>query len=397
MYSKDYYESVDYNPEIIGIKVFQKISQYMPYMVFITKAPDFKLLYANRKVSEFLGFDLEDLHKMDGRIWNIMEAEDIALLVDTAQKIQHVKDDQALKVTVKLKSKEGRTVYLETSVSVFKRDESGIPLEYICVSENVTEMKNIQKSLEAKVAELAKAYDEVEQFSYVASHDLKEPLRKITAFGERLKEKCAHELSADCALYIDRIVDGTNRMRILIESLLTLSRTKRKADYFKPTDLNQILKEVVADLDNRTATTSAVINYPALPVIEAIPTQMHQLFLNLLTNSLKFTKENVRPIIHIDFTYLTENQKDEYGLDKQRDYLYLQMQDNGIGFESAYAETIFLPFKRLHLRSEYEGTGIGLAICKKVAQNHQGIIWADSSTGNGATFHIILAIQQPAP
>lgn len=413
MYSKDYYESGNYNPETIGIKIFQKISQFMPYMVLITKAPDFKLLYANRKVSEFLGFDLDDLHKMDGRIWDRMEKEDVATLLEVAEKTQQIEDGKALKMNIKLKSKEGQTVYIETSISVFQRDQSGTPSEYICIAEDVTEkvllearareleiiektlMKNIQKSLEAKITELAKAYEEVEQFSYVASHDLKEPLRKITAFGERLKEKCTHELSTDCALYVDRIIDGTNRMRILIESLLTLSRTKRNVDYFKPTNLNEILNEVVADLDNRTTAMSATINHPTLPVIEAIPTQMHQLFLNLLTNSLKFAKENVRPVIHVDFTYLTENQKDEYSLDTQRDYLHIQVRDNGIGFEPTAAETIFLPFKRLHLRSEYEGTGIGLAICKKVAQNHQGMIWADSSIGNGATFHVILAVQQP--
>lgn len=656
MYSKDYYDSIDYKPEKIGIEIFQKMSQYMPYMVFITRAADFKLLYANRKVSEFLGFNLDDLHNMDGRIGDMMAEDDVDTLLDTAQKIQHINDDQALKMRVKLKGKEGQTVYLETSISVFKRDENHAPSEYFCVSEDVTDkvlmearahelemitrsaeeafrygawewfpdsdrviwskgiydifekspldnqfsieqymemihpddmdlfnktineacntatpfsveyrivsshnqvfylreqgkpikndkgeivkfigtirdtsdywetlnnlnkfeatlqeaekqmhlgtwewdiaqgkvkwsegfwdileypadernygwmpvemyfkhvpvvdetystekmeliestngpvsidpievtlqtytgktvyavthtrimewkdgkpsmavgstadvtqMKHIQKNLEAKVAELAKAYEEVEQFSYVASHDLQEPLRKISAFGERLKEKCGATVEQDCGMYIDRIIDGANRMRLLIENLLSLSRTKRNADYLKKTDLNEVMNEVILDLEEMMSAKSADINYPELPVVDAIPTQMHQLFLNLLNNSLKFTQSDVDPLIELSYSYLNEKQKNELNLDSQQDYIYIQLRDNGIGFDPMYAESIFSPFKRLHGRSEYEGTGIGLAICKKVAQNHGGTIWAESNPGSGSTFHIVLAERQ---
>jgi hypothetical protein len=142
------------------------------------------------------------------------------------------------------------------------------------------------------------------------------------------------------------------------------------------------------------AAKSAVIRYPKLPVMDAIPTQMHQLFLNLLTNSLKFTRPSVDAVIDITYTHLNDKQKNEYNLDTQQDYIYIQLRDNGIGFDPVYADTIFSPFKRLHGRSEYEGTGIGLAICKKVVHNHGGIIWADSRPGEGSVFHIVLAERQ---
>lgn len=406
MYSKDYYDSTDYKPERIGIEIFQKMSQYMPYMVFIMRAADFKLLYANRKVSEFLGFNLDDLHNMDGRIGDMLAEDEIDVLLDTAQKIQHIDDDQALKIRIKLKSKDGSIVHLEIFISVFKRDENHTPSEYFCVSEDITEkmvlearaqeLERINRlAQEAKVEELARAYDEVEQFSYIASHDLQEPLRKIRAFSQRIQDKCGAGMDEECQVYINRIIDGTNRMRLLIENLLMLSRTKGNAEYFEPTNLNHILSDVMLDLENRIAAKSAVIHLADLPVIEAIPIQMQQLFQNLLTNSLKFSRENVDAIIHLSCTFLHEKQKNEYKLDTQQDYVYIQLQDNGIGFDPAHADIIFSPFKRLHGRSEYEGTGIGLAICRKVVQNHGGLIWADSKPGLGATFHIILATRRP--
>ncbi len=529
MHSKDYFKSPAYNPEEIGMGVFRKISQDMPQMVFIINASNFKLLYANRKVTEFLGFELDDLHNEEkGGVLGMMEDEDIKSMAAVGQQIPLIKDDESIQLNVKLRVKEGNIVFLENTISVFKRHDDGTPSEYFCMSDDITEkvmlearaleleavaraaevsfafgawewdmlsnkvkwsdgfwdmldypvsmrnnqwmpleqyfkhlapeykdlannmvygiqtltgpeqpapleitlvtytgktlhvitrtrviywkdgkpalaigstaditkMKSIQKSLETKNTELAKSYKEMEEFAYVASHDLQEPLRKINTFSERLKDKCGESLHQDCALYLDRIIDGTSRMRVLIENLLALSRTKRHADYFKPTNLDEILSEVIADLEVRMAQQSSVVLHAPLPTIDAIPTQMHQLFLNIFTNSLKFVKDNQPVLIKINYEFLSETQKDEYGLDITQEYVYIQIEDNGIGFENSYAETIFTPFKRLHGRSEYEGTGIGLAICKKVAQNHGGIIWAKSSLGNGATFHIVLATQQ---
>ncbi len=189
----------------------------------------------------------------------------------------------------------------------------------------------------------------------------------------------------------NRIIDGANRMRLLIENLLTLSRTTRNAEHFKSTDLNEVLAEVTGDLENKMIARSAIIQFPKMPEIHAIPTQMHQLFLNLLNNSLKFTQPDKKPEIHITWNELNEKQKHEYNLNTQQEYIYIQLRDNGIGFDPSFAEAIFSPFKRLHGRSEFEGTGIGLAICKKVVQNHGGAIWAESDPGNGSVFHIILA------
>jgi light-regulated signal transduction histidine kinase (bacteriophytochrome) len=191
------------------------------------------------------------------------------------------------------------------------------------------------------------------------------------------------------------MLDGAGRMQTLIENLLTLSQTKHKTDYFRSTDLNEIIAEVITDLEDAITEKVAVINHSLLPVIDAIPTQMHQLLLNILSNSLKFAKADTNAVIYVSSELLTGLQKNEYGLDLHQEYVHLLLEDNGIGFEMEFADAIFMPFKRLHGRSEYQGTGIGLAICKKVVQNHKGLIWAVSSPGDGAALHIVLPLVNP--
>ncbi|MCC7245111.1 MAG: PAS domain-containing protein [Saprospiraceae bacterium] len=290
----------------------------------------------------------------------------------------------------RLRTFEGNVRYFISSTRVIARDAQGNPVKAIGYSADVTDMKNIQHNLEKKISEIKRAYEETEQFSYVASHDLQEPLRKVTAFGERLKTRCGANFDEDCQMYLDRMMDATGRMRLLIDNLLTLSRTKRTKDLFVQVDLGKILTEVMLDVDLKIHEKSAQIHVGEMPVIEGIPTQLQQLFQNILLNALKFSKSDIAPEIEVRSSLMDARQMQNSLLDERQEYVLISIRDNGIGFEPQYAETIFSPFKKLHSRSEYEGTGIGLAICKKVVQNHGGALWAESLPGEGATFYIAL-------
>jgi len=244
------------------------------------------------------------------------------------------------------------------------------------------------KDASQKIQELNRSNSELEHFAYVASHDLQEPLRKILAFGERLQKKFQAELPDDGKLYLERMMSATQRMRILIDNLLTLSRVSRKPEEHEDIDLNDLLDDIRVDLEMQTADRNGKIEYSGLPVLHGNRTQLQQLFQNLVSNSLKFSKSGVPPHIVVSSRPAETAELTETELDNAQDYNCIEIRDNGIGFEQKYAETIFNVFQRLHGRSEYEGTGIGLAICKKVVENHRGKISASSVPDVGTTISI---------
>lgn len=260
--------------------------------------------------------------------------------------------------------------------------------------QNVTERRQAQQALEAANQELARSNAELEQFAYVASHDLQEPLRKITAFAERLQLKYADRLGSDGQLYVERIVDATQRMRVLMENLLNFSRMTRKAGAFEPTDLNAVARGILSDLDLKIDEKEARVEVGKLSTVDALPGQMPQLLQNLIGNALKFAASDAPPLVRILSQHVSTADKIAHHLDLTRQYTQLTVEDNGIGFDPSFAEKIFVLFQRLHGRSEYEGTGIGLAICKKIVENHMGIIFAESQPGQGARFTVILPLSQ---
>jgi len=258
---------------------------------------------------------------------------------------------------------------------------------------DVTQLRIAQQELENKVVALNRSNVELEQFAYVASHDLQEPLRKIIAFGERSDLKFGNILGDDGKLFLSRMISASSRMKLLIENLLNFSKITKHNANFKPTDLNDSLKSALSDLDIKIEEKNAVINYGNLPVVEAISSQMNQLFLNLISNALKFNKPNQNIIIDVKHEMVSHLLKIELGLESTKDYLKIDVIDNGIGFEQEYAERIFVIFQRLQGRSE-EGSGIGLAICKKIIENHSGKIFATSTLDLGSTFTVILPLKQ---
>ena len=235
---------------------------------------------------------------------------------------------------------------------------------------------------------------ELEEFAYVASHDLQEPLRKVMAFGDRLETKFGDALGEQGKDYLGRMRTATQRMQTLINDLLTYSRVTTKAQPFAPVDLSTVAQEVLSDLETRTAEVNGKVDVDKLPTVQADALQMRQLFQNLVGNALKFSKPGESPVVTISSRRL--NGKDSLatmGL-TSNEALEITVQDNGIGFDAKYAERIFGTFQRLHGRSEYEGTGIGLSVCRKIVERHGGRIRAESEPNNGAKFIVTLPLDQ---
>ena len=236
--------------------------------------------------------------------------------------------------------------------------------------------------------ELARSNRELEDFASVASHDLQEPLRKITAFGGRLKSQCGDALGERERGYLDRMQNAAARMQSLIDDLLAYSRVTTRAQPFSPVSLEQVVGEVLTDLELRIEKTSARVEVGPLPTLEADPLQIRQLFQNLLSNALKFHRPAHPPVIRIDSQILDDGQQE--GEAPGQAFCEIRVEDDGIGFDAKYLDRLFKPFQRLHSQSAYEGTGIGLAICEKIAARHGGRITARSAPGQGACFLVTL-------
>ncbi len=253
------------------------------------------------------------------------------------------------------------------------------------VKERTAELKNLNLELEKNNSEL-------QSFNYVASHDLQEPLRKIQTYSNRIMEKEAGKLPDTVKDYLQKIRSAAHRMHILIEDLLTFSQTKASDHNFKLVNLNLIFEEVQTILRHAIDEKGADIKYPILPSIVGMPFQLQQLFANVLSNAIKYSKRNVPPQIQIRVGIVNGEHLKNINISSEAEYYKITIKDNGIGFDNKHAERIFEVFQRLHGRHEYSGTGIGLAICKKIVQNHKGYIIADGKVGEGATFSIFLPV-----
>lgn len=270
-----------------------------------------------------------------------------------------------------------------------KIEENGRQTGAVLIFKDVTERKRAEENLSQRAAELARSNAELEQFAFVASHDLQEPLRKILAFGDRLKAKLDQALGQEPREYLDRMQNAAARMRTLIDDLLAFSRVIRNAEPFVSVSLAQITREVIGDLEMRIEKSAARVEVGDLPTIEADATQMHQLMLNLIGNALKFQPPGAQPLVKVQGRTITSISGEQF--------CELTVQDNGIGFEEQYAEKIFVVFQRLHGRGQYEGTGIGLAVCRRITDRHHGTIVAQGEPGQGATFTVTLPVHQPKP
>ncbi len=270
---------------------------------------------------------------------------------------------------------------------------------------DVSDSYHHQQQLELVNRELRLANDNLHQFAYVASHDLQEPLRKIQSFGELLVTQYSDSLQPNALDIIRRMYASSERMSILIRDLLAYSRISTNREPFALINVAEVLAAVTAELHDQIERTDTHINLENLPDVLADVAQLHQLFSNLISNAIKFRKTDAAPVINISSRLVVGSELDEYPLTdiimeakftdgRRRAYYEITVADNGIGFDERYSDRIFQVFQRLHGRSQYEGSGIGLAICKKVADNHGGAITAYSQTGQGSRFVVYLPVQR---
>jgi light-regulated signal transduction histidine kinase (bacteriophytochrome) len=255
---------------------------------------------------------------------------------------------------------------------------------YDAAQRELAERKIAEEELKRTMAELARSNKELEQFAYVASHDLREPLRMVTSYVQLLARRYQGRLDADANEFIAYAVDGATRMQALINDLLAYSRVGTRGKPFEPTDCETILEQALTNLQVAIEESGAAVTHDPLPTVVADGTQLVQLFQNLIGNAIKFRSEEP-PRVHVSAS-------ETFEVSKTSKVWRVSVQDNGIGIDPEYHERIFLIFQRLHTREEYPGTGIGLAVCKKIVERHGGRIWVESQFGKGSTFHFTIPV-----
>jgi PAS domain S-box-containing protein len=283
--------------------------------------------------------------------------------------------------------KDGELRYFESISKFIPENNSKL---HIGIIKDITENQLGKIALEERNVELEQSIKELESFNRVASHDLQEPLRKIQTFMSRIPENDRTRLSDASKEYLIKIESFTNRMRILIDDLLLFSRTTKAEKTFEKSDLNLILEAAKQELAQDIDEKNAIIQSAQLPVLNVISFQIKQLFVNLIGNALKYSKTGVPPLIVISCEKLAGRDYPDFITDNHKKYYKILISDNGIGFEQQYADKIFILFNRLHQKTEYPGSGIGLTICKKIAENHNGFIQAEGRPDNGANFIVFL-------
>jgi len=260
----------------------------------------------------------------------------------------------------------------------------------IGVNADITEQYNKDKMIEDKIADLEKSNKELSAFNHIASHDLQEPLRKVQIFISRISENDFESFPGQVKDYFSGIERATTRMQMVIEELLLYSRTSNVAKTFELIDLNLVVKNAQQEFSKLIIEKNVKIQSDLLPTLNVIPFQIQQLFNHLLSNSIKYSKPDVSPEIHINFRMVSSNGLPAPEGNSKIKYCKISITDNGIGFDPKYATDIFKLFYRLHGKTDYPGTGIGLAICKVIVENHKGFISADSTPNLGSTFTFYL-------
>jgi PAS domain S-box-containing protein len=357
----------------------------IPFRQLFDAAPDAMVIsdqegcivLANTMTEQMLGYSPQELIN-----------QSIEILIPNQYRQRHTQHRQKYYVHPQTRLMgEGRELYaMRKDGSIFPAEislspiASGGQLLVTSAIRDVTERKRAQQALEKQAQELARSNAELEQFTYVASHDLQEPLRVVSSYAQLLQRRYQGRLDSDADEFIEFMVDGAIRMQALISDLLTYSRVGGQSNIFKATDCNYVLRQVLENLSTAIEENQAQITMDPLPTLTADAAQLVQLFQNLLSNALKFRSQAALEI------YISA--KEEH-----KEILF-SVADNGIGIDPQYAERIFLLFQRLHTRREYPGTGIGLAICKKIVELHGGRIWVESKPDQGTLFYFTLPYTQ---
>jgi len=337
--------------------------------------PEGKFIIVNPAMAAILGYE-SPRHLMDSieNLWDQLNVnpEDCDSLKNFLDKYGAIYGYE-----IQLYHRDGRKIWVSKSVRAVRNKDGSIKY-YEGFMQDITERKWGEEKLNETLMELERSNRELEQFAYIASHDLQEPLRKVIAFGDCLKRHSFENLDEKSLRYLERMQNAALRMKQLIEGLLKYSRVTTRAKPLEEVDLNEVVAGVVSDLEVRIRKNNAEIEQGKLPTIQADKLQMRQLFQNLIANALKFSRHGIDPCISIKSRNIDDKSVE------------IQVKDNGIGFEEKYLDRIFKPFQRLHTRDEYSGIGMGLSICKKIVERHRGWITAHSHPAEGTTFLVTL-------
>ncbi len=353
---------------------------------------------------QFIMYTGKSLHELQQEGWqSVIHKDDIAGWEENWRHAVKGKLDFAMEL--RIRHLEGRYDWFLHRTRV-QKDMDGMSSVLVGTSTDINEQKMAAEIMEQRIQErtlaLQRANQELEasnaelqQYAFVASHDLKEPLRKIHMFGNMLKERYQDNMEDKAVDYLTRIINSSSRMTNLINDLLRFSRLSQ-ASFFEQVNLEVIIKEILSDLEILIHEKNAKVTVSPMPAIEAVPGQLRQVFQNLLSNAFKFSGKEVQPIINITATRLKEK---KFGSETDPDgpFVCISITDNGIGFDEKYLDKIFVLFQRLHTKDQYEGTGIGLAVTRKIIDKHNGLITAHSREKEGATFNIILPVKQDQP
>jgi PAS domain S-box-containing protein len=345
-----------------------------------------KPIYVSPQVKAILGFTPEEWME-DPYLWekqlHPQDCERVKSEVEMARSSGHM-----YQAEYRFRRRNGWFIWLRDQAVVVK-DERGQPLFMQGLMLDISDLKRVEAELQKYATRLERSNQELQDFAYIASHDLQEPLRKIQAFGERLVTRHSHELSQNGREYAERMARDAARMQMMINDLLAYSRVATETHPFASVDLGRLAHEAVIDLQARLEKSGGTVEIEDLPQVEGDPLQLRQVFQNLIGNALKFHQPGLRPVVKV-YGKISPPTDASPGKIAQ-----IIVTDNGIGFDEKYLDRIFEPFQRLHGRGVYEGSGIGLSICRKIAERHGGKITAHSQPGEGATFILTLPVKQP--
>ena len=371
----------------------QFVLDVMPQMVWQT-LPDGSATFFNKVFLSYCGLALRDLK--DHGWTSLVHHDDVERTLNGWQ--DSIRFGAPYQVEHRLRSHDGGYRWFLTRATALK-DELGKVLKWYCTTTDINEQKQHEAILEAKVTErtaelenlnkeLKNSNTNLQQFAYAASHDLKEPIRKIIMFASRLREQLSLRLADEDLQLFNKMEKASERMTTLIDSLLSYSYVSRGIESTEQLELNEIVKLVLEDLELEVLDKKASISVSKLPTIKAHKRQVQQLFQNLISNALKYSRPDAIPEIDISAKEILGKEMQGLTLDQNRGYHLIIITDNGIGFNQNDAERIFNVFTRLHRKEHYKGTGVGLSIVRKVAENHNGFVYATSSEGMGATFYV---------
>jgi PAS domain S-box-containing protein len=370
-------------------------NEAIPDILFVMNLETKELVYINHSFEEKMGYKPTQIKNFKQPFFDIVYEEDKPALLAYLEEMKGLSDGVVQETEYRLKAADGTLHWFRDRNTAFRRNREGRMVEKIGIAQDITEARKAEQALKESNLSLRYANENLQRFASIASHDLQEPLRKLKLFASILR-RFQEQLPEEAKEIILKIHLTSERMSQLIREVLQFSKIAYAPREFVPTDLDTILQNVLSDLELLFQETGTRIQYyNKLPEIDAIPLQIYQLFYNLLTNAVKFRKKDVKPVIGIAFEPLSHDQvRANNNLEPHRNYVDIVFSDNGIGFDTQYAEQIFQIFERLHSVQEYEGTGVGLALCKKIMENHSGEIYAISAEGAGAAFHILLPVKQ---